>query len=470
MPAAQMYQPRWGIIPNLGSDVMLILLLKFLPPLAAGQAFLVLVLGAMIGGVILYARAVFGRWTAWSLASPIAAYNGLFLMGFLNFCLATGLALGVAAWWTAQRQVRPNLAVVGAAVGLVVIWFCHLGGALFCVMLIAARELAWVVEERPCMPTTREALRRLLALVLVCLPAILLYFAADISAAETKARWFWNSKLWRTFMPAAAYYPLVDAAVALVLVAMLVVSALTRRLRVDRAGAAVAMVCVLVFVSAPFTAKSSAWIDVRFAMMVWLLLFACLAPRFEGTAGRVTMAVTLGALALKLGSIGVAWTRAQPEIAQVRAALTCAPKLSRILIARTRSNPRKDPKHRRLFARVPVYSHLGALALIDRGAFFPSMFTIKGQHPIAVRPPYDTLVKHIIQPPYLKTLFKTQSAAELPGELTPFAARFDFILLLDASRQSAPLPPALRIECDTGYAKLFRILPQFSRPRPLRSR
>ena len=33
---------------------------------------------------------------------------------------------------------------------------------------------------------------------------------------------------------------------------------------------------------------------------------------------------------------------------------------------------------------VPVYSHLGALALIDRGAFWPSMFTRKVQYPMTV--------------------------------------------------------------------------------------
>ena len=102
----------------------------------------------MVGGVILYARVVFGRWTAWSFASPVAAYNGLFLMGFLNFCLATGLALVIAAGWTAQRRDRPKLAIAGAAAGLVVVWFCHIGGALLCVMLIIAREVTSFTGQR----------------------------------------------------------------------------------------------------------------------------------------------------------------------------------------------------------------------------------------------------------------------------------------------------------------------------------
>lgn len=32
MPAAQIYKPRWAVIPNLGGDLVLIFLLQFLPP------------------------------------------------------------------------------------------------------------------------------------------------------------------------------------------------------------------------------------------------------------------------------------------------------------------------------------------------------------------------------------------------------------------------------------------------------
>ena len=457
MPAAQIYKPRWAIIPNLGGDLVLIFLLQFLPPLAAGQTFLILVLATMVGGVIVYARVVFGRWTAWSFASPVAAYGGLFLMGFLNFCLATGLALVIAAGWTAQRRDRPKLAIAGAAAGIVVVWFCHIAGALLCVMLIIAREVTSFTGQRSAILTPREVRRRLFAVALVCLPVILLYFTADISAAETKARWAWDSKLLRAFLPAAAYYPLVDSVVALVLGATLVLSALARRLDVDRAGAAVALACLLIYVAAPFAAKSGTWLDVRFVAMAWLLLFACLAPRFEGLAGRVAIAATFGAVALKVGSIGLAWTRAEPEIAQVRAALTCVPPLSRVLVARTKGSS-KDPRHRKLLF-VPVYSHLGALALIDRGAFWPSMFTRMGQHPIAVRPPYEALAGPIARLPVVEELLITGEAPEFSNRLTLDAARFDFLLLLDASKQLAPLPPALQVECDAGYAKLFRIQP-----------
>ena len=464
MPAAQIYQPRWALIPNLGGDLVLISLLQFLPPLAAGQTLLILVLASMVGGVIIYARVAFARWTAWSFASPVAAYGGLFLMGFINFCLATGLALMVAAAWTAQRQVRPKLAIASAATGVTVVWFCHIAGALLCMMLIIAREVTSFTEQRPAISNPREVWGRLLGLTLVFLPTIFLYFVADISAAKTSARWDWDLKLLRALMPVAGHYPLVDSVVALGLTATLVVSALVRRLEIDKAAVAVAVVCLLIYVAAPFVAMSGAWLDVRFVAMAWLLLFACLAPRFEGVTGRLAIAVTFGLLALKLGSIGLAWSRAQPEIAQVRAVLACVPSLSRVLVARTQGSS-NAPRHRKLaFVGTAVYSHLGALALIDRGAFWPSMFTKKGQQPIAVHPRYKALAGSITRLPVLEKFFETGTASQFSPRLTRYAASFDFLLLLDASKQSAPLPPTLQKECQTGYATLFRILPQINRP------
>jgi hypothetical protein len=87
------------------------------------------------------------------------------------------------------------------------------------------------------------------------------------------------------------------------------------------------------------------------------------------------------------------------------------------------------------------------------------MFTRRGQHPIAVRSRYKALARPIARPPVLEELLITGEAPEFSNRLTPDAARFDFLLLLDASKQLAPLPPALQVECDAGYAKLFRILP-----------
>ena len=210
VPAAQIYQPRWALIPNLGGDLVLISLLQFLPPLAASrETLLILVLASMVGGVIVYARVAFARWTAWSFASPVAAHGGLFLMGFINFCLATGLALMVAAAWTAQRQVRPKLAIASAATGVTVVWFCHIAGALLCMMLIIAREVTSFTEQRPVISDPREVWGRLLGLTLVFLPTIFLYCVADISAAKTSARWDWDLKLLRALMPVAGHYPLV---------------------------------------------------------------------------------------------------------------------------------------------------------------------------------------------------------------------------------------------------------------------
>src|SRR5262245_61580751 len=80
-----MYEPRWQIIPNLAVDVIGPPLLHVLPVHVAGRILLAGALLMPLIGVIVYARAAFGAWSDWSLASALAAYNAIFILGFMNF-------------------------------------------------------------------------------------------------------------------------------------------------------------------------------------------------------------------------------------------------------------------------------------------------------------------------------------------------------------------------------------------------
>jgi hypothetical protein len=458
LPAAQFYEARWGLVPNLGGDIVLLALLQFLPPIAAGRVLLALVLMVMVGGVILYARVAFGRWTAWSLASVVAAYNGMFLMGLLNMSLGYGLALALAALWNAMRQVRPLAAIGVTALGLCVVWFCHITGVILALVLIASSELVWAVKRRPplreLVPTVQ---RRLLPLVLISLPIGLLQLMAPVSLTQNKLSWLWNWKFLRFFLPVAGYYSVVDLTVWTILVGILVFFALTRRLEVDWAGAVALFTCLILFIIAPWQAMGVVYVDSRFVTMACFLVFACLAPQFEGTVGRIVAAIGGAAVLLKVGSIGVAWTRAAPEIAQVRDALAGVPPRSLVLVATARpwgpSEIRKGPAQRRLaILYQPVYTHLGALALIDRGSFWPSMFDERGVQPIAVRSPYNAMTRQIVVPPSLKSLLGPG------GALTSCAAEFDYILLMESSGLATPLPSSLQVERNTGFAMLLRVV------------
>ena len=98
---AQMYLPRWGLMPNLGIDLLAAGLLKVTDVHVGGRILLTLSLFAPVVGVVVYSRGVFGEFSYWPLASGTLAYNGIFHLGFMNFLLGLGLAFAAAAGWIA---------------------------------------------------------------------------------------------------------------------------------------------------------------------------------------------------------------------------------------------------------------------------------------------------------------------------------------------------------------------------------
>ena len=137
---AAMYEPRWSILPNLAIDIIGPPLIQLLPLHVAGKILLAAALLFPLIGVVVYARAAFGAWSAWSLASALVAYNAIFILGFMNFLLSLGVALIGAAAWIALRESRPAAAIVAGAAISAVAFFCHLIGVAFFAVLIGSEE------------------------------------------------------------------------------------------------------------------------------------------------------------------------------------------------------------------------------------------------------------------------------------------------------------------------------------------
>lgn len=124
---AQWYGFRWGLLPNLGVD----LLVQALAPLLGVEAAMHLVVGLIppltVLGLLLLARAAHGRIPPSApLAVPLAL--GMpYLYGFANFTLGMALALlALALWLQLGARGRIGLrAVLFVPIGFA-LWLCHL--------------------------------------------------------------------------------------------------------------------------------------------------------------------------------------------------------------------------------------------------------------------------------------------------------------------------------------------------------
>ena len=435
---SRFYAPRWALLPNVGADVLGALLLKVLPVHVAGRIVLATSLAAPIAGTVIYARAAFGRLTFWSLGSGLAAYNGLFFLGFMNFLIGLGLALAGAGVWTAARRRGPMQAAAAGAACSTLVYFCHLSALAFFAILIGAWETEGLIGSRARQP--RQWLTALAVVAVSLAPAALLYLASPLAGAPGAIAYRpWLEKLLQLDTPFLTY----DLLVSLLTLAAVCLVIGYRGVTLARGAWLTFAALAALYVVTPGWMKGGAFVDTRIPVMAGFLLFAALSPRLSPRAGSVTAAVLCALLVVRTGQVAVVWFDHRRDLAQFRDVIGCVPPGAKVIATYGYGgDPTVDrpPGGLAVPGLYPVNMHMPALLVIERHAFWPLLFSDPRQQPLMVRAPYDRLAFP------LGELFDAHRLAdEHPSPTTLVHApylpawrkNFDYVLLLNASQ--APL-------------------------------
>jgi hypothetical protein len=461
---SQMYTPRWSILPNIGMDAIGAILLKFTDPHTGGRLILALSLFAPLAGVVAYSRVAFGRFTYWPLASGLVAWSAVFFLGFMNFLLSVGLAFAVAALWIVlDRRGSRWSAAVSVAVGIAVIFFCHIFGVLLAALLIGSYELARLLaRRRDGTLTLGEGLRTCVLVALALGPAVALYLASSLSGDSTPGTWSGLQKLFVTFAPFTLYSTALTVATGALFFLFLV---LIWRRAIFAQGVPLALAALgLVFVVAPSTIKGGTFVEGRLALMFVLLIFAGLQPRITPRQGLLAGLVFAALIAIRTGYVASAWIDHRQDIADVRSVIAEVKPGSRVLVARGRPGHLTEgvsPPERALPGMYRLDGHLGALLAIERRAFWPLMFADPAQQPLAVKPPYDRIAQPLGEPVDWPLLHQDHfSAADLAAAryLPDWRNNFDYVLLIDPPTPVQP-PSGLMPMASNGYTVLYRVMP-----------
>ena len=124
---AHWYSFEWGLLPNLGVD----LLVQLLAPHIGLEPAVHLIVGAtpplMVSGMLLLSRAAHGRIGVNALFALPLAISLPYLYGFANFSLSIALAFHAMALWIALEG-RPGLRTALFLPLGFALWVCHLVG------------------------------------------------------------------------------------------------------------------------------------------------------------------------------------------------------------------------------------------------------------------------------------------------------------------------------------------------------
>jgi hypothetical protein len=462
------WQPQWAVIPDLGIDLLAPPLMRIMTPFEAGKIMLALALLVPVAGAVAYSRAAFGERLYWPMMAGLMAYNIIFVLGFINYLISLGGALLAAAAWLALRG-KPMIArgLVGAACASV-LFFTHLLGVAFFAVLVGAAEAHELIARRDGSRLGIEAVRRasLLAVSLVG-PVILWSLVPPHTPTALAPQWSFASKLSYLAGPFVAYQRLPGLLVAAAFFGMTTFWMAKGKCRVGPGIPIAALALLAAYVCLPFSVAGGAFLDSRVPLMLTLALAAGIRPPLLPSRLRRGAAITLAAAVIvEVLLVGIVWRAHEAEVAELRASIAPVPPGSRVLAVSApfdKDSPywRAAPPGLLALGRIRTDYHLPALVAIDRRAFWPLLFSDPSQHPIAVRPPYDTLAWQGRPPEVQSLIVERPIDPTWPAPyLKNWPANFDFVLVFNAEGvDDLPhlLPDKLQLLNHSGFAALFSV-------------
>lgn len=378
---AEWYSFDWHLVPNLGVDLLIAVLgplfgvetvTRFAVALSAGLAAL---------GIMLTARAIHGRVTIGAVAALPLIFGFTFHYGFLNYNLALGLALCLVAVWIACEDRRSALRWGLFAALSSVLWTCHLvGWGIFCIV-VGSRELLRQTAARGLL---RGAVATAAIVSCLLVPLVLGHvFGPDGGERGASSGWFlFPRKLMGLLLALRDRWQAYDLAMVAVLLAVIGLLWLSRRTVIDRGMALATGILLATIVLLPHKALGSEFADIRLipAMLIIALLAARTGPSFPGEAARVLFLAVLALTTVRLATNGYSlWDRSRTAQAEL-SVLDAVPRGAQLVTFHILPCGEKAwPLDWR--------GHLGAYALVRRGAFANDQWQIPGAQLLRIHNP-----------------------------------------------------------------------------------
>jgi len=373
------YTVNWRIVPYLAMDLVVAALSQVMPVEQAGRTFIALTILALVGGTISLYRTLHGRWGVWPIWSVLFVYNAAMFWGFLYCLFATGVYLFAFSGWVATRRWRagPRILTFSAVASVLVL--LHLFAFGLYALSVGSYELAGRISGRR---LSLSSLTSLCALALQFVPAVFLWYASLKQGGFTfTAYGDLGSKFYALMSPFIfGYEPAVfDRFAALTTSSFLIFAIATRSLKLVPEMRLPLAAMIVVSLIMPNYASGSWSADIRLPVTLPFVIIA--STNFEAPR-RVLVSIAGAALlafGLRIWSVSQTWRDYDRLFSEFRTASAVITPGARLLIveAPIAEQNRRLPGVPTGFAKLqPVaFIHMGALAVLDRAAFFPYLFT-----------------------------------------------------------------------------------------------
>jgi hypothetical protein len=458
-PLHRFYDVRWPLSPYLAMDAVVPLLAQFMPVMIAARVFIGACLLMPVAAVAVLHRAACGRVRLVPVAAFLLSQNLLLAFGFLNFLFMSGLAVMLfAAWIVTPHWPRWRRAAVFAP-AVVVLYLGHIFACVGYCLAVAGAEVARAVRCR-FRPPQRVALDWLAAAA-QALPALLLvpFFDRGQVAVGEAVTQFGNLDVRLTALASPVLFlsdPVDSLAVLLTAAGLVVVAA---RLRIDAKIWPAALVLCAGALAMPHVLAGVWGTDLRLPIIACMVALGGVSARLPLRTGRLVLAAITALVLAKSIDGTVALQRLDARIAVTRRVLDAMPPGSRLLVM-------DEPGLQAPGVSPNVFWHIPLMAVIDRAAFVPYLFT--GFMTVHPRPGVQDASTPSGRPLDLAELKDGLTHDAQPGAWAPdgrggriywygWPKKFDFLLVQHAGQHNAP-PGPVQLVAASEVADLYRII------------
>jgi hypothetical protein len=486
VPLSAFYQVDWTrTSTNILVDFVASGMARILPIFVVGKILLlVLFLGPALGGVFLN-RAIFGRSGVWALSFVLLIWSTTSVAGFLAYqsgiAAAPFAAVLVLRLWDSRGAA---VALAAHATAAALLFAIHPFGLFFYAVVLCGLTIGRVLPPLEDRVAYMAILRKIVWIgIIAMLPvAMLIVFSHHPlqKSEQGTGRIWWDHPLLQpgrviriAISPLAAYDLVADLAIAAPILALTAIMLAARRCRFH-AGLLIVMAPLTVLaIVMPSTIGEASWLTRRIPLMIAILLLAAVSPAFEARPARWIAAVVLIAVAIvRISFIADIWMRRDEDTRALFVAARVLPAGASVLLARQFNDPARAPVGR-IMEGGPggpqeTQRHFGALLVIARSVFVPTLFTIAGQQPLAVRPAWRPLSVTHSAIPFLSMLGHANSKDPYVRDWRTF----DYVVVTGSPRRPGAIssPEAQLVSPSSDFIEIYRVRHGASRsvisPRP----
>lgn len=388
------YRFRWGIVPNLGQDLLMLPLGTLFGIERGALIASALIPPAMVLGIRALSKAAHGVVQPGALLALPFVYTFTFIFGFMNFHMGVAITLWSMVLWFNTRNWNPLPRVLVFTLLSFVTWICHVGAWMLLLVAVGSFELVRSIRENPgqLVRAARVTTPRVVPLLL---PVVLFLLVPRGTPAPSPGTPHYYLKFFFLAYPLRDENMILDLASMALIAAVPAVLLLRDRLRLQAGLTLFAALLFALFWLIPLSFMNGFYGDLRLLSVIWWAVL--IAMRFE-LSPRNAQLLAIGALLLvgiRFGIMTTAWTIRGAALQAELKVLDQVPEGARIAsFAPMRACKRwwNDG-----------LSNLPGLAIVRRNAFVNSEWDVPGQQ--------------LMQPIYMRgTSYNSATSLGVPGK------------------------------------------------------